>query len=386
MSFYVDPWLYNCTGGAPEDTPEQAADQDVILKAMKPGAQLRPHQEGHPRRRPRQRELRHLQPTRRRHQPGLRRDPAPADDHQRHLPEPAGRGTPRPRHLGPGAVGQEVGLLELGDRPHLQGDRVRRTRRLVPRRVRHGHLPDQRQPHPVHRPLKVLQADGSVDPDGNITPAGEAVGVMKECQATPAPGTTTCGYYQYLQGTSMASPHAAGVAALAVSALGHYFSPGNFGVNPDAVTRKMTSTATNHACPPGGCRTTPTRAVTPRTPPPAWAPPEPTASTVPASSTPSAWSADRTSTAYAQQVDAHPEVSGVPRPCRARLGRVKSRREDRRRRCLSPAAGGSPGQARCRHGSAVPSRRAPRPRRRRIQYIGHPTSLAARDAPDGPNG
>ena len=21
MSFYVDPWLYNCKGGAPEDTP-----------------------------------------------------------------------------------------------------------------------------------------------------------------------------------------------------------------------------------------------------------------------------------------------------------------------------------------------------------------------------
>ena len=97
----------------------------------------------------------------------------------------------------------------------------------------------------------MLQEEGSVDADGNITAAGEAVGVMKECQAH-RPGRDACGYYQYLQGTSMASPHAAGVAALAVSALGHYFSPGNFGVNPDAVTRKMTSTATNHACPPGG--------------------------------------------------------------------------------------------------------------------------------------
>ena len=34
MSFYVDPWLYNCKGGAPEDTPEQAAEQDVIIEAM----------------------------------------------------------------------------------------------------------------------------------------------------------------------------------------------------------------------------------------------------------------------------------------------------------------------------------------------------------------
>ena len=34
MSFYVDPWLYNCKGGAPEDTPEQAAEQDVIIETM----------------------------------------------------------------------------------------------------------------------------------------------------------------------------------------------------------------------------------------------------------------------------------------------------------------------------------------------------------------
>ena len=34
MSFYVDPWLYNCVGGAPEDTPAQANDQDVIIASM----------------------------------------------------------------------------------------------------------------------------------------------------------------------------------------------------------------------------------------------------------------------------------------------------------------------------------------------------------------
>ena len=34
MSFYVDPWAYNCRGGAPEDTPEEAVQQDVIIEAM----------------------------------------------------------------------------------------------------------------------------------------------------------------------------------------------------------------------------------------------------------------------------------------------------------------------------------------------------------------
>ena len=63
-------------------------------------------------------------------------------------------------------------------------------------------------------PLHVLQAQGRVDAAGNITPAGAAVGVMKDCDGS------TCGYYAYLQGTSMASPHVTGVAALAVSRFG----------------------------------------------------------------------------------------------------------------------------------------------------------------------
>ena len=34
MSFYVDPWLYNCKGGAPEDSASQANDQDVIIATV----------------------------------------------------------------------------------------------------------------------------------------------------------------------------------------------------------------------------------------------------------------------------------------------------------------------------------------------------------------
>ena len=103
-------------------------------------------------------------------------------------------------------------------------------------------------------PLKSLQASGQVDANGNITPTGVAAGVIKQCQTNPAPGTSACGYYAWLQGTSMASPHAAGVAALAVSAHGKAQRRSGFGMNPDAVRRLLLRSATDHTCPAGGTR------------------------------------------------------------------------------------------------------------------------------------
>lgn len=57
-----------------------------------------------------------------------------------------------------------------------------------------------------------------------------------------------CGVYVYLQGTSMASPHATGVAALIVSEFGSGSGAG-FGMSPAAVESRLRSTATNTACP-----------------------------------------------------------------------------------------------------------------------------------------
>ena len=52
----------------------------------------------------------------------------------------------------------------------------------------------------------------------------------------------------------MASPHASGVAALAVSAHGHADANVKRGLTmaPDEVKALMTATATDHACPAGG--------------------------------------------------------------------------------------------------------------------------------------
>lgn len=101
-------------------------------------------------------------------------------------------------------------------------------------------------------PLHVLQEEGAVDEAGNITPAGLEAGVMKDCTRRPGKGAQACGYYQWLQGTSMAAPHASGVAALIVSAHGKVRGRAGFTMAPDRVRSILMSTATNHACPAGG--------------------------------------------------------------------------------------------------------------------------------------
>ncbi|MFI5932536.1 S8 family serine peptidase [Actinoplanes sp. NPDC051494] len=90
-------------------------------------------------------------------------------------------------------------------------------------------------------PLKVLQANGRVDADGNPT----VPTVFKDCTAAGK-----CGYYTYLAGTSMASPHAAGVAALIISKYGHRdLWRGGLTMNPDLVAARLFRSAHETACP-----------------------------------------------------------------------------------------------------------------------------------------
>jgi subtilisin family serine protease len=68
--------------------------------------------------------------------------------------------------------------------------------------------------------------------------------IVKDCRGS------VCGYYQYLQGTSMASPHATGVAALIVSAHGrHDPLHGGLTMSPRDVEQVMTRTARQTPCP-----------------------------------------------------------------------------------------------------------------------------------------
>jgi subtilisin family serine protease len=95
---------------------------------------------------------------------------------------------------------------------------------------------------------------------GDIDAAGEPTTdfVVKDTSG----GVTA--YYQYLQGTSMASPHAAGVAAVIVGAAGHRdWRAGGLTLDPRQTERLLSRTATPIACPAGGIQTYPDPALDP---------------------------------------------------------------------------------------------------------------------------
>ncbi len=93
-------------------------------------------------------------------------------------------------------------------------------------------------------PRNVALAEGNIDAAGDITAKGLAAGVKKEVQGDKV------GYYQFLQGTSMAAPHATGVAALIVSQYGKKDKgrPG-LTMDPDKVEKILYKTAIQRACP-----------------------------------------------------------------------------------------------------------------------------------------
>jgi subtilisin family serine protease len=69
---------------------------------------------------------------------------------------------------------------------------------------------------------------------------------VKEPSSDPSEPTAV---YCYLQGTSMASPHVAGVAALIVSRFGNANSPQNGKMSPERVKAYLDQTADAQACP-----------------------------------------------------------------------------------------------------------------------------------------
>ena len=208
----------------PEDDDEAAAEQELIIETMNRALNYA-HDEGvtlvgcarQQPRGPDQAADRHLQPG----LPGQGHR-VRADDRQREVRRPAGRGPARHRRLGPRAVRDARPTTRTTHRPE---PRVRsRSRRPVAGSVTGfgtPTVPHEREPDPVDVPRSTsLVDDRPGEEERQRSPSSVAAnGVIKQCPVGRV-DTASAATTPYLQGTSMASPHATGVAALAVSQFG----------------------------------------------------------------------------------------------------------------------------------------------------------------------
>jgi subtilisin family serine protease len=239
MSFFVDPWRYNCLNN-PADTPAQQAQQRTIVTAMtramnyahrKGVTQIVSLGNGH-------------EDTGRPQRDGGSPNFPEGTNHLRDIDNATCKSMPVD---GPNAI-----TVSAFGPSQAKADYSSYGTELISVSAPGGWFRDFFGT-PWFRtnenlilstyPKNVGIADGDIDAAGNVTPAGAALGVQKDCTAA-----NVCGYYQFLQGTSMASPHASGVAALIVSEYGRY-SGGSVSMRPASVRSVLEGTAFEIPCP-----------------------------------------------------------------------------------------------------------------------------------------
>src|SRR3954454_6867083 len=254
MSFYIDPWLFNCTSN-PADSPEQQEQQRMIIEATTRAVNFA-HRHGVTLIAAAGNEWTDLgNPTFDDTSPDFPPDAA----HERTIDNgclsmpseaphvldvssvgpvnPASSPYPRKAFYSNYGVEQTTVAAPGGDSREFFG-------------TPQYNAPENRILAPY--PLNVAQACGEVGPSG--VPTGQTTcGSPGLPRATPivrncAQGV--CALYQWLQGTSMASPHATGVAGIIVAQRGRR-DPVHGGRTfaPDRVESILRRTATDTPCP-----------------------------------------------------------------------------------------------------------------------------------------
>jgi hypothetical protein len=234
MSYFVDPWLYNCRGNA-ADSPAQQAEQRTIIEAMQRGIDYA-------------------------YQHGVTMVAAAGNDHS-NLAQARSDDTSPDYPLNtsyhrnvdnnclilPEQGNHVIGVSSVGPSTR-KSDFSNYGYEKIDVSAPGGWFRDTgwTPANPLGGvenqilaayPKNVAEANGDLNPDG--TPNNPFV--VRDCKGS------ICAYYQWIQGTSMASPHATGVAALIVSQYGHR-SHGGITLPPLFTKAYLQASATNTPC------------------------------------------------------------------------------------------------------------------------------------------